>query len=180
VKAARAAAEPRRPPRPSPPARSTWGAIADAVGHCLLVFTFVPPLAALPGWLQREAAHALNREEPVVLMFLPVRGVNVLLSAFYAGILPGILSGLATGIVLAAWEPRRGADAPRLAGAVSGALGAAFSVLVTLVVAVQRGGTWSIPAPAVAFEVGAGLVCGAIAGPTAVRLLRGGRTPAQE
>lgn len=36
---------------------SAW-AIADPVGHCMLVFAFVPVLAAVPGWLLREASLA--------------------------------------------------------------------------------------------------------------------------
>lgn len=157
--------------RSQPQARSdrpSYGAIADAVGHCLLVFTFVPPLLALPGWLYREAGNHLNLEEPLVLAFVPVRGVTVLLNAFYAGVVPGLVAGLVTGVALTVLARR--AVAPRLLGAVIGALAAGVALVATLVVA--RGSAWAPPANVVAFELGAGLLCGGIAAPTALRFMR--------
>jgi len=38
---------------------SAW-AVADAVEHCVLVFAFVPALAAVPGWLLREGSLGLG------------------------------------------------------------------------------------------------------------------------
>ena len=70
------------------------GAIADVVGHCVVVFAFVPTLAVLPGWLHAEATNALNWHDPIVLAFLPVRGMVALWSAFGAGLVPGIIGGL--------------------------------------------------------------------------------------
>src|SRR5690606_22166745 len=77
-------------PRASPRRRSRVGAVsgsaavaakpgsvlrwADAVGHCVLVFAFLPTLAALPSWLAFEARNPLNASDPLVLVFLPVRG----------------------------------------------------------------------------------------------------------
>ena len=158
-------------------AAASPGAIADAIGHCLLVFTFVPVLTVVPGWLLFESGNALNLREPVVLSFLLVRGVHTALDAFFAGIVPGVLSGIIDGLLVCAWL-RSGDPAPtrrRLyaGGAVCGAIAA--GLMIGVVAAQQffagEARTWGVGA--VAFEIGSGLVCGALAIPRAARLLRG-------
>ena len=59
----------------------------------MLVFAFLPTLAALPRWVAFEATSTLNLHDPVVLAFLPVRGALLLLSALEEGLVPGILAG---------------------------------------------------------------------------------------
>ena len=144
------------------------------MGHCVLVFAFVPTLASLPAWLWFEVRNPLNASDPVVLTFLPVRGAILLLHAFRAGVANGVLAGCVDGLLVSAWVRRRGV-APSLArrlglGALGGALAAAVVVGVTLARATARGSLASTPLAAVAFELGAGVVCGLIAAPTAFRL----------
>ena len=163
-----------RSPTPAPVA---W---ADAIGHCLLVFTFAPPLAALPRWIAFEATNALNVQDSLVLVFLPVRGVILLLNEFRDGVVPGILAGGLDGLVLCAWATWRGAEtalARRLAiGALVGLVAAGAMVAVTLVVIHDRSQPW--PVGAILFEIGSGVVCGAIAAPGAFRMLSAVPAPA--
>ena len=93
--------------------RPSWLGIADAVGHCVLVFAFLPALASLPAWLYFEAGNPLNREDAVALTFVPVRGAILLLHAFRAGVVPGVLAGLVDGVLVCAWVGRRGNPAKR-------------------------------------------------------------------
>jgi hypothetical protein len=163
----------------------SWGAVADAVGHCLLVFAFVPALTALPRWLYSEAMNPLNFHEPLVLAFVPVRGIMVLLDAFSAGVAPGVLAGVVDGVLVSAWLlSDHGVSTKRqliLVGAICGALAASLVVLVAVARAVSAGARLALPAGAVAFAIGSGVVCGMIAVPTAVRFLtsRSGVDPAQ-
>jgi len=154
--------------RPSP----GW-AIADAVGHCVLVFAFVPALATVPGWLLREGSLAPNLHDPLVLAFLPVRGIVALLNAFFIGAAQGVIAGICAGIALVAWRAARGATASTaealLRGAAAGAAGA--TVMVAGVVAWQADRIGAPPFAAVAFEVVSGIVCGVLAAPGASRLL---------
>jgi len=146
------------------------GAIADVVGHCVVVFAFVPTLAALPGWVYAEMANPLNWHDPIVLAFLPVRGMVALWSAFDAGLVPGIVGGLIDGILLGAWLLRAPPRRPFVAGAICGTLAGCGVVLASLAFGTfQRG--FSLPrAVPVAFELASGVVCGMLAVPTAVRL----------
>jgi len=167
---ARRHASRERDPRPS----SAW-AVADAVGHCVLVFAFVPALAAVPGWLLREGSLAPNLHDPLVLAFLPVRGAVALLNAFFVGAAQGVIAGVCAGLVLAAWRGARGATASTaeaaLRGAAAGAVGAAVMVAVVLAWQAARVGALAPPPAAVAFELGAGILCGVLAAPGASGLL---------
>lgn len=158
--------------------RQSWRAAADAIGHCLVVFTFLPVVAAVPGWVWSEARNPLNTEEPVVLAFLPVRGFVALLDAFGEGVFPGALAGIVAGGLLTAWVLRRRdrtTGRERLAGAVCGALGAGVVVVTAIVNMVLSGHDVALPAVPIAFEVGSAVVCGAVAARTAVRLAAAGR-----
>ena len=157
----------------SPTAAPRLAAIADAVGHCVLVFAFLPALAWLPAWVHFELRNPLNLEDAVVLTFIPVRGALVLLSAFRQGLVPGSLAGIACGALLVAWSRFDGRGRRVLVGAAAGVAAAALVVAATLVVAVARRGATDVPWVAIAFELGSGLACGTIAGPTAMRLLDG-------
>ena len=161
--------------------RPTWGAIADALGHCVLAFLFVPTLAALPRWILFELGNPLNREEPVVLAFVPVRGAVLLLNRFHEGLLPGLLAGLLAGILLCLWVWWMGSPSLRIRrlglGALAGAVAAALTVLGTLAFAALQGRPSAVPAAVVAFELASGALCGTIAGPTALRLASAYREP---
>jgi hypothetical protein len=150
---------------------------ADAVGHCVLVFAFLPVLAALPPWLRFEAQNPLNASDPVVLAFLPVRGAILLLHAFAAGVVPGVLAGVVDGVLVCVWARRADAatsSRARLAvGALAGGLAAATVVGGSLAIAAARGRPASVPLATVAFELGSGVVCGAVAVGGALRLARG-------
>jgi hypothetical protein len=152
------------------------GRFADAIGHSVLVFAFLPTLASLPSSLRFEVSNGLNLTDPVVLAFVPVRGVILLLHAFKAGVVPGVLAGIIHGLLVCAFAARTsgaGAGAGRGVvvgvGAVAGALAALAVVLAT----VGRGGGAALATGPVLFELASGIVCGAIAAPTAVRLARG-------
>jgi hypothetical protein len=162
----------RRPPPAS--VRPSWAAVADAVGHCLVVFAFVPTLAALPRWIGFELRNPFNAEDAIVLAFVPVRAAILLVNTFLAGVVQGVLAGVVAGATIAAWVRARGRPATwqqrLLLGAASGAIGAC--VMLLLLVAVEG---VELRAGAVAFEAGSAAVCGMLAAPTAMRLL--GRTP---
>src|SRR2546429_1296091 len=111
--------------------RSRWRAVADAVGHCVLVFVFAPLLAAVPGWLRFEARNPLNFSDPMVTLFIPARGMRALLAAFEAGVDAGVLSGLMSGLLVCAWVWSRGPIATSPQRMLLGALGgAAASILM--------------------------------------------------
>jgi hypothetical protein len=150
------------------------GACADAVGHCVLIFAFLPTLASLPAWLAFEAQNPLNLSDPVVLIFLPVRGAILLLHAFRAGVANGVLAGLVDGLLVWVWVRRYGLPSPAgrapALGAVGGALAALIVVIAKLVgPALQAPLTASLLAP-IAFELVAGVVCGLVAAPRAAHL----------
>jgi len=139
------------------------GAIVEVVGHCVVVFAFVPTLAVLPGWLHSEATNPLNWHEPLVLAFLPVRGMVALWSAFAAGLVPGVLGGLIDGILLRTWLLRSKPRRMLVAGAACGALAGCGVVLVTAALGTMQRG-FSLPrAVPVAFELASGVVCGMLA-----------------
>ena len=151
------------------------GGIADAVGHCVLIFAFVPVLAALPRWLSFEANNPFNLEDPIVLAFLPVRAAIVALNEFIVGFLPGILAGLINGGLVAAWVALRGRPATRGqeigVGAACGVLGAGLMVIAGSAYEVSQGRPAPSRLDAVAFELASGTVCGMLAVSTAIRLL---------
>ena len=147
------------------------GRFADAIGHSVLVFAFLPTLASLPSWLRFEATNGLNLTDPVVLAFLPVRGVILLLHAFQAGAVPGVLAGIVHGLLVCALA--RTFEASRSVVAAAGAGAGALAALVVVLATAGRIGLASLAGAPVLFEIGSGIVCGAIAAPTAVRLARG-------
>ncbi len=139
----------------------------------MLVFAFLPTLAALPAWLTFELRNPLNLSDPVVLVFLPVRGAILLLHAFRAGVVPGVLAGVVDGLLVQAWARRRDEVAitgPRIGLAALGGALAALSVVVGLGLFAARGGVPSFALATVAFEIASGVVCGMVAAPGAVRL----------
>lgn len=148
---------------------------ADAIGRSVLVFAFLPTLASLPPWLRFEVGNRLNLTDPVVLAFLPVRGVILLLHAFRAGVVPGVLAGLVHGLLVCMFVRTLAADAAPGRGVVA-AVGAAAGAIAALgVVAILgRADLASLAAAPVLFELASGVVCGAVAAPAAVRFARGG------
>jgi hypothetical protein len=167
----------RSEPAPTKPGAYSPGAVADSIGHCVLVFAFVPALAVIPGWLFFESTNPLNVREPLVLSFLLVRGVDTVLNAFYAGIVAGVLTGFIYGVLVCAWLWSGARVSTQrqlyLSGAIGGALAACLMVVVVATVQAFAGQERIWGAGAIAFEVVSGLVCGTIAVPTAARLLRG-------
>jgi hypothetical protein len=157
------------------------GRVADAVGHCVLIFAFLPAIAALPAWLSFELRNPLNASDPVVLTFLPVRGAILLLHAFRAGVLQGVLAGMLYGLFVCAWARRWGEVTPagrRWAyGALGGALAAAVVVGGFLALGAVRGPIASVALASVAFEIGSGAVCGLVAARRALRLAAGTGAP---
>jgi hypothetical protein len=157
------------------------GRILDVVGHCLLVFAFLPTVAALPRWLWLEATNPLNRTDPIVLAFVPVRGLILLLNAFAAGFVPGVAAGLFCGLLACGWLAWRGAPAwsrRHAYGAAAGGAAAALMVLGTLALAVVEGRP-RLPLGPVAFELASGLVCGLVAAPGVLRLAGRAEHPSQ-
>lgn len=153
--------------------RRTWGAVADVVGHCVLVFVFVPTLVELPRWLAFEAQNPLNRRDPVVLTFLPLRGLVLLLTAFSSGLAQGMLAGVLAGLLLS----RYGRGSTSLRRLAIGALGGALATCVVVGMMMARGPREGADIAArggqVVFEIGLGMVCGMIAAAGAARLLEG-------
>jgi hypothetical protein len=153
----------------------SWGAIADAVGYSVLVYVFVPTLAGLPSWLRYELANPLNFADPMVTLFLPVRGFRALLNAFEQGMNAGLLAGLLNGVLVCVWTWSRGRPAHLrqrlLLGAAAGATASFLMIATLLTTNAVRAGELAIPFLPVVFEVGSGLVCGVIAVPTMLRLL---------
>lgn len=149
--------------------------VADAIGHCVLVFAFVPTLVALPEWLWVEVTNPLNLHDPVVLAFALVRGCNILLDSFAAGVVPGLVAGVVDGILVSAWvltQDRVSTTPRRLAlGAVAGAVAGAAAVLVVIAREALRTGHLAVPTVLILFGIASGVVCGVLAAPTAVRLL---------
>lgn len=153
----------------------SWGAIADAVGHSVLVYVLVPTLVSLPAWLQYELANPLNFTHPVVTAFLPVRGFRALLNAFDAGKNAGLLAGLLNGAFVCAWVRWRGVptglQGRLLFGAATGGAAGLLMIVTVLTINSIDSGNLVVPLVPVAFESGSGLVCGLIAVPTMLRLL---------
>lgn len=162
-------------------ARPSWWAVADCIGHCVLVFALVPSLASLPRWLAFEATNRLNLSDPVVLAFLPMRGFVTLVTGFLAGAVPGVVAGAIAGALLATWTSRRGVASggtQRLVvGAIVGGIASAVMMLVFLAVGVALGEGGVPPLATLAFEFASGLACGALAVPGASRLLAAPRVP---
>ena len=161
---------------PSPAAsRPSWRAIADGVGHSVLVYVFVPTLAALPGWLRYEIANPLNFNDTMVTLFIPARGLRALLNAFQDGMNAGLLAGLLNGALLCTWVWSRGAPSDLrqrlLLGAGAGAAASFLMAATMLTINAVRAGELVIPFVPVAFEVCSGVVCGVIAVSTVIRLL---------
>ncbi len=159
-----------------------WWALADALGHCVLVFAFVPTLAALPRWIAFEATSTLNLHDPVVLAFLPVRGALLLLSALEEGLVPGILAGVIDGVLVCAWaasQPDPRTPSLRLLLGAAGGFGAAGLMLLATMAWARAGGrALTVPTVTLAFELASGAVCGLIAISGALRLARQGRVGA--
>ncbi len=155
------------------------GQVADVIGHGVLVFAFVPVVAALPRWAYLEWTNPLDWSDPIVLAFLPVRAAILLVNAFADGCTNGVVGGLFYGVLLCAWLARRPAPAGAGrfgVGAVCGFAGAALMVLATFAWAAARGHAPSVPWGPVAFELGSGVTCGVLAVAGALRLARAGTT----
>jgi hypothetical protein len=167
---------PARAPLPAQRPRPSSGAVADAIGCCVLAFAFLPPLASLVSWLWFEAGNPLNLQNRFVLEFVPVRGAVELVSSFLAGVVPGVVGGAIDGALVVAWWTSRGVPTRRHAlalGAVTGALAATAMMLAVLG---YQAATTSVPLPPIATlaaELGYGVVCGILSAPRAVRLLAG-------
>jgi hypothetical protein len=162
--------------------RPSWASFADAVGHCLLIFAFVPLLASLPDWIAFEATNPLNVRDPVVLAFVLARGFDRLLDAFGARALVGVTAGVAYGLFLCLLM-RRGGPPPtpraRLAlGTIGGVIAASIGIVVAHVVRSLLQHEPDTQRHGAAFEIAAGLVCGLVATPGALRLLA--RPPATQ
>ena len=140
----------------------------------MLVFAFVPTLAALPRWLYFETTNRLNLEDPVVLVFIPIRGIVLLLTAFRDGVVQGLIAGLIDGVLMAFWLLRWGhvASLTRriIWGALCGAVAAIGMVLLGAAVGIFESAQLIARPAAVGFEIGSGIVCGMIAAVTASRL----------
>jgi hypothetical protein len=167
----------RRAPAAAPAQRRpSWGAVADAIGCCVLAFAFLPPLASLVGWLSFEATNPLNLRDRVVLEFLPIRGLIALLAAFLAGVVPGVVSGVFDGVLVTTWWTWRGVPTHGhvlLLGAVSGALAAELMTLAVLAFEASTTSAALPPMSTLVFELASGVVCGIVSAPRAVRLLAG-------
>jgi hypothetical protein len=170
-----ASVEPEARPTPPTALRLSWGAIADAVGHSVLVFVFVPTLAALPGWLRSEVALPLNGTDPTVTLFMPIRGLIALMNAFTQGMNAGLIAGLLNGVLVCAWVRSRGAPAKLreqlLLGAGAGGTASFLMAAALLSLLAIRGGELAIPFVPVAFEISSGVVCGVLSVFMMLRLL---------
>lgn len=158
--------------------RPSLGAVADAVGHSVLVFAFLPVLAPFPRWLAFELANPLNRTDAVVLAYLPVRGAVLFLNVFWEGLAPGLVAGVLNGALFAFALTR--ADRPpaiRRALALGAAAGlAAATAMIALFVATGFSKAAQLTEPVTLFELTSGLVCGTLAAPKSARYLRGHRS----
>ena len=176
------AARQRTPPAPPKRLWTTtgfhWLAVADALGHSILVFVFLPTLAALPDFLGYELRNPFNLTDPVVLAFLPARTLRAFVNAFSSGVIPGSIAGAVNTALLCAmvWlRPAPAGAAQRMAlGAVCGVVAGLLSVLAILAIQFGRAGITNAPWVAIAFETASATVCGMVAGPGAVRLLLAG------
>ncbi len=160
---------------PSDDGRRSFGRAADAIGHCVLVFAFVPILVVLPNWLARQLEDPVARD-PIAVLFVPVRAVITLLEAFAAGVGPRVVTGIIAGVLLWSWLAF-GARVPRalpalVAGIVCGTAAASLLMLAAFARAQLAGEPVTLASWPVLQHLGTGAVCGAIAGPTAARLVR--------
>ena len=157
----------------------SWAAGADVIGHCMLTFAFLPTLASVPGWLYFEAHNSLNLRDPIVLAFVPARGVLRLLDAFSAGVVERVLAGVVYGGIVCAWlSTSRAVSTPAqraFRGAVGGAVTASLIVLGVMCLRFFRAGALEFHARQIAFEIVSGVLCGVVAMPTAVRLSAAGQ-----
>lgn len=154
--------------------RPSLGAVADAVGHSVLVFAFLPALAPVPRWLAFELQNPLNRTDPVVLTYLPVRAGVLLLNVFWQGLLPGLTTGILNGLLFAMLAAR---TTPPLATSRAALLGAATGTaaamaMTTLFITTGLTSNAQLSQPTTLFELAIGLVCGAVAAPKAAQWLR--------
>jgi hypothetical protein len=159
-------------PLPAPPLsrpRRSLGALADTVGHCVLVFAFVPALIALPEWLYAEATRAPYLRCALVVGFLPVRAMVALLDAFRAGIVPGAAAGVLDGVLLSLWFRTAGSATRPRALLVGGLCGGSAAGVVVLAAAIAGRGLAALNPAAVAFALAVGVACGMIAAPAAAR-----------
>src|SRR4029079_8512491 len=114
--------------------RLGWRAVADAVGHSVLVFVFLPTLVGLAGWLLYEARNPFNFSDPVVTLFLAGRGLRAALNAFDAGLHAGALAGFLNGLFVSACVASRGGDVTaRQRWVVGAGIGAAASIVMAVV-----------------------------------------------
>ena len=160
--------EPAAPPRGARP-------VAEAVAHCVMIFAFLPALIVLPDWLYFEVTNPLNFREPIVLAFVPVRGLDVLLDSFISGIVPGLVAGTIDGLLVSAWVRSRGRVATLLqrivVGATCGALAGCAAVLVVILRELWKGKELTSTGVAIAFGIASGALCGTVAAPRAIAFL---------
>jgi hypothetical protein len=158
-----------------PAAPRAAGSVAEAVAHCVMVFAFLPALIVLPDWLYFELTNPLNLREPLVLAFVPVRGLNVLLDSFIGGIVPGLVAGAIDGLLVSAWVRTRGRVATLLqrimVGATCGALAGCAAILVVILRELWKGKELTSTAVAIAFGIASGALCGTAAAPRAIAFL---------
>lgn len=158
---------------PSPAGRRrgrSLAAVADAVGHCVLVFAFVPPLAALGPWLAFEARNRHKLADPLVLVMTPLRGAFRVLEAFGDEVPSRLAAGVLAGLLLSAWAVVRG-RAPLVAARGAGAVCGVVATGVAVVLGGLLGRDAALAGSHVAVALGAGVVCGMLAAPGAARLL---------
>lgn len=153
----------------------SWVPVADAVGHCVLVFAFLPALFALPAWLAFELGNPLNARDLVVLGFVFVRGLNTLLDAFVVDAAPGVVAGMLDGLLVSAWVASGGPVSTRpqrmLLGAGCGAVAGTLAILVVDSPALLHGGRLTASGATIAFALASGAVCGIVAAPAAIAFL---------
>jgi hypothetical protein len=140
----------------------------------VLVFAFLPVVVVLPGWMYFEATNPLNLQDPIVLVFAPLRALVRMLNAFFAGMVPGLVGGLTAGVLLALVATRVPVAAsthPRLVGAGCGAVAGLVVVASALAPLLATSGAISARLGAATFELLSAVACGVVAGPTAVRWL---------
>lgn len=156
---------------PARDGRRALGVAADAIGHCVLVFAFVPILAVLPNWLRLELGDPVARA-PMAVVFLPVRLVVTLLQAFTDGVGPRVVVGLVAGGLLWSWLAFGARDVRTLAAVGAGILCGLAAAGVVMLAALAQGQSGTLAASPVLQHLGTAALCGAIAAPTAARLVR--------
>ncbi len=162
------------PPTTSILVRPSWRAVADAAGHCMLVFAYAPALVAIPLWLWFELHNPANLHVPVILAFAPIRGFLLLLDAFQLGAAAGASAGCLHGFFLSAWRWTHDGISTRrqrlVLGALGGVLAASLVMTMRLLLPIFRGGS-PPPVDEIASGIAIGLLCGLLSTSTALRLL---------